>query len=155
MFTGLVEGMGQVLALTFLEGGARLTLDAGTLAIDARLGDSVAINGCCLTATVIEGTHLSFDLLVETMARTNLRDAKPGATNINFRVSDNRFLIRVDSTLSGWLSCDLSKIGFYASPRIFYLIRWISVAVVPSRAVFSCASRASLSQGVERPAFMG
>jgi riboflavin synthase len=57
----------------------RLMLDAGPLAEGARLGDSVAINGCCLTVTTCEGTRLGFDLLEETQARTNLRDVKPGA----------------------------------------------------------------------------
>ena len=47
-------------------------MDAGPLAEGAKLGDSVAINGCCLTVTYMEGTHLGFDLLEETQARTNL-----------------------------------------------------------------------------------
>ena len=43
------------------------------------MGDSVALNGCCLTVTAIDGPWLGFDLLEETLARTNLRAAKPGA----------------------------------------------------------------------------
>jgi riboflavin synthase len=57
----------------------RLMIDAGPLAEGAQIGDSVAINGCCLTVTSLEGPDLGFDLLEETRARTNLRDAKPGA----------------------------------------------------------------------------
>jgi riboflavin synthase len=55
-----------------------LVLDAGALAEGAKPGDSVAINGCCLTVTTIEGLRLGFDLLEETLARTSLRQAKPG-----------------------------------------------------------------------------
>jgi riboflavin synthase len=54
-------------------------IDAGPLAEGARIGESVALNGCCLTVTSVEGAQLGFDLLEETEARTNLRDAKPGA----------------------------------------------------------------------------
>src|SRR5271154_3893948 len=80
MFTGLIEGTGQVVELLSPEGVARsLMIDAGPLADGARIGDSVALNGCCLTVTSNEGTHLGFDLLEETQARTNLRDVKPGA----------------------------------------------------------------------------
>ena len=79
MFTGLVEGTGRIGALKALPEAMRLMIDAGPLAEGARLGDSVAINGCCLTVTVIDGAQLGFDLLAETLARTNLGDAVPGA----------------------------------------------------------------------------
>jgi len=79
MFTGLVEGVGRVTALPSPKGVTRLMIDAGPLADGAQIGDSVAINGCCLTVTSVEGAQLGFDLLEETRARTNLRDAKPGA----------------------------------------------------------------------------
>jgi riboflavin synthase len=79
MFTGLVEGVGKVLALEpTAEGGVRLTLDGGPLAEGAALGDSIAVNGCCLTVTARDGARLSFDLLQETLARTSLRQARPG-----------------------------------------------------------------------------
>jgi riboflavin synthase len=81
MFTGLVEGTGTVLALApQKDGGVRLTLDAGPIAADAKLGDSIALNGCCLTVTEIAGPRLGFDLLEETLARTSLRQAGPGAS---------------------------------------------------------------------------
>ena len=79
MFTGLVEGTGSILSLTKRGEITRLTLDAGTLAEGARIGDSVAINGCCLTVTAIEGQRLGFDLLHETLERTNLQSLRPGA----------------------------------------------------------------------------
>jgi riboflavin synthase len=80
MFTGIVEGTGKVLALTKQpDGGVRLTLDAGPLADGAKLGDSIAINGCCLTVTEMAGPRLGFDLLAETLACTSLRHAGVGA----------------------------------------------------------------------------
>jgi riboflavin synthase len=79
MFTGLVEGTGRVASRLPGEGGTRLVADAGSLAEGVRIGDSIAVNGCCLTVTSIDGALLGFDLLGETEARTNLRDVKPGA----------------------------------------------------------------------------
>jgi riboflavin synthase len=54
-------------------------LRAPLVASDARLGDSVAVNGCCLTVTACDGEALAFDLLGETLDRTNLGDLAPGA----------------------------------------------------------------------------
>jgi riboflavin synthase len=79
MFTGLVEGTAPVVSFKMLEGLKRLTIDAGSLDDVVRAGDSIAVNGCCLTVTAMEGSRLGFDLLEETLACTNLRDATPGA----------------------------------------------------------------------------
>ena len=79
MFTGLVEETGTLLALDRATAGARLTLAAPLVASDASLGDSVAVNGCCLTVTARDGDILTFDLLAETLARTNLGRLEPGA----------------------------------------------------------------------------
>jgi riboflavin synthase len=79
MFTGLVEETGSLIALDRSAAGARLMLRAPLVATDAQLGDSVAVNGCCLTVTAREGDVLSFDLLRETLDRTNLGQLAPGA----------------------------------------------------------------------------
>jgi riboflavin synthase len=79
MFTGLVEGTGKIGRWDEKDAHVRLLLDADALAKGVKMGESIAINGCCLTVTTIEDTWLGFDLLQETLARTNLRDAKPGA----------------------------------------------------------------------------
>jgi riboflavin synthase len=78
MFTGLVEGVGRMLEMLPRGEGMRLALDAGPVAAGARMGDSIALNGCCLTVAELEGTRLGFDLLHETVARTNLHAVKPG-----------------------------------------------------------------------------
>ncbi len=79
MFTGLVEETGTLLAVERSADGARLKVRAPLAASDAKLGDSIAVNGCCLTVTVRDGDALSFDLLAETLARTNLGGLAPGA----------------------------------------------------------------------------
>jgi len=74
MFTGLVQGTGKVVALLSRgELGARLTLRHPLLR-QARAGDSIAINGCCLTVTEPADDHASFDILAETLRLTNLGD---------------------------------------------------------------------------------
>jgi riboflavin synthase len=78
MFTGLVEGTGRLVSLAPFEKVMRLIIKAGAIADGARLGDSIALNGCCLTVTSMEGPRLGFDLLGETLARTNLHGVNPG-----------------------------------------------------------------------------
>ena len=79
MFTGLVEETARVVAVTPIGGGARLTLEANVVLDGTKAGDSIAVNGCCLTITTLEGNRLSFDLLAETLDKTNLGDQKPGS----------------------------------------------------------------------------
>ena len=77
MFTGLIEEVGEVRWIRATEKGTQLQLSAPTIAAGVTQGDSVAVNGCCLTATQIRGQLLTFDLLEETLARTNLRALRP------------------------------------------------------------------------------
>ena len=78
MFTGLVESTATVLSLEPRSGGSRLRLDVGALAAEIREGDSIAVNGCCLTGTVIGAGTIAFDLLEQTLRVTNLGDLRPG-----------------------------------------------------------------------------
>lgn len=73
MFTGLVEEVGTVLAVRPTENGTDLQISAPGIAQGIRTGDSIAVNGCCLTVTACEREQLTFDLLEETLNRTNLR----------------------------------------------------------------------------------
>lgn len=77
MFTGLIEEVGSVRWLRATKSGTQLQLSAPLLTTDLQEGDSVAVNGCCLTATNLRGSHITFDLLGETLARTNLRALRP------------------------------------------------------------------------------
>jgi len=74
MFTGLIEEVGGVVAVAGRKGGAHLKIAAPHMTRKMRRGDSVAVNGCCLTVSSHRGDELAFDLLEETTARTNLRD---------------------------------------------------------------------------------
>ncbi len=71
MFTGLVEAVGIVVSLESRGEQARLTLEL-PFAPDLRLGDSVAVNGCCLTVAAHDDEHASFDLLAQTLRVTSL-----------------------------------------------------------------------------------
>ena len=82
MFTGLVVEMGKLISLERTGGSARLTLQTPGIGATAQIGDSIAVNGCCLTVTARDAHQLSFDLLAETLRLTNLGDLAPGA-NVN------------------------------------------------------------------------
>jgi len=73
MFTGLIEEIGSVLWIRATDRGTQLQIAAPQIAEDVRKGDSIAVNGCCLTVTARRGEQLTFDLLEETLDRTNLR----------------------------------------------------------------------------------
>ncbi len=77
MFTGIVEEKGEVVSCLEAEGSWKLKVSVGRIRDDIKIGDSVAVNGCCLTAIEIGETSLTFDLLEETRRQTNLRDAFP------------------------------------------------------------------------------
>lgn len=78
MFTGLVESTATVLSMEPRLGGARLVLNLGKVAAEIKEGDSIAVNGCCLTATAISGHMVSFDLLEQTLRVTNLGTLQAG-----------------------------------------------------------------------------
>ncbi len=74
MFTGLIEEVGRAVALPASDRGAQLQIDAPRIAKKIRSGDSISVNGCCLTLASRRGNRLTFDLLQETIARTNLKN---------------------------------------------------------------------------------
>lgn len=79
MFTGLVEELGEVVALDRLaSGGVRLSLRAEGIDGGIQIGDSVSVNGCCLTVAALDGGMVSFDLLQETLSRTSLGALEKG-----------------------------------------------------------------------------
>ena len=78
MFTGIVEELGRVVRLETIEDSARLTVEAPTVTQDVSLGDSVSVNGCCLTVTAVHGSTFTADLMAETLTRTTLGSQAPG-----------------------------------------------------------------------------
>lgn len=79
MFTGLIETVGTVVALRHGSERAVLTLSAPLPVEEITLGDSIAVNGACLTVTALQGTQLSFDVSPETVARTTFSELKSGS----------------------------------------------------------------------------
>ncbi|OGA24982.1 MAG: riboflavin synthase subunit alpha [Betaproteobacteria bacterium RIFCSPLOWO2_02_FULL_67_19] len=68
MFTGIVQAVGSIEAVAPLEKGVRLTIDAGALDLaDVALGDSICVQGCCLTVVAHAGRKLGFDVSRETL----------------------------------------------------------------------------------------
>ena len=78
MFTGIVEELGRIVRLETVENCARLTIEAPTVTQDASLGDSISVNGCCLTVAAMHGSAFTADLMAETLTRTTLGSQAPG-----------------------------------------------------------------------------
>ena len=95
MFTGIVEEAGKVKAVTPRGKGWSLEVETRQVAKEAKIGDSIAVNGCCLTVTGVNGSQLTFDLLDETRAKTNLQRLQPGS-RVNLEGS-----LRADGKVGG------------------------------------------------------
>jgi riboflavin synthase len=79
MFTGIVEELGEVVAVEGLTDAARLTIRGPRVAADARHGDSIAVNGVCLTVTDSSDKTVSADVMAETLRHTSLGSLEPGS----------------------------------------------------------------------------
>ena len=77
MFTGLVEEKGTVRQLKTSNSACDLSIEAPLVSEDVSIGDSIAINGCCLTVVTIDGNLLTFQAGSETLGRTNLGQLQP------------------------------------------------------------------------------
>ncbi len=78
MFTGLIADRGRVRECKRGDDGVRLTVDS-TVAGELTRGDSVAVNGVCLTATSVDRSGFAAEVMNETLQRSSLRDAAPGS----------------------------------------------------------------------------
>lgn len=80
MFTGIIAAVGQLKSLESRGGDIRLHIDSGKLDLaDVKLGDSIAVNGVCLTVVEKAARHLQFDVSQETLQRTSLGQLKNGS----------------------------------------------------------------------------
>jgi riboflavin synthase len=95
MFTGIVEETGQVAAFTAGPEAWRLKIAARAALADAAVGDSIAVNGCCLTIVEFDAKHLCFDILEETRRLTNFAALRTGAA-VNLERS-----LRFDGKMGG------------------------------------------------------
>ena len=79
MFTGLVQSLAEVVDVIPEPPGVRLVIRDARIAAQSKIGDSIAINGCCLTAVDVDNDRMSFQAGDETLSRTNLGELLPGA----------------------------------------------------------------------------
>ena len=87
MFTGIIEAIGTLSRIETQGGDGRFTIDTGKLSMaGVGLGDSIAVNGVCLTAIELGDHHFVADVSTETLSRTTLGEAKPG-THVNLELA--------------------------------------------------------------------
>jgi riboflavin synthase len=79
MFTGIVEELGVVESLEEQTDAVRLTVRGPHVTLDAKLGDSIAVNGCCLTVAQRDGETFTADVMRETLNKTSLGVLEPGS----------------------------------------------------------------------------
>lgn len=95
MFSGIIETTGKITKVEQTTDGAKLTLTSNIPSAEVSLGESICINGACMTVTAIGETDLSFDVSVESLRRTNLGDLQLGSL-VNLERS-----LRLNDRLSG------------------------------------------------------
>lgn len=126
MFTGLVESLGRVIEAAAEPPGLRLVVDAGSVAADAAVGDSICTSGCCLSVVRIDGPRLTFELGPETLARTTLGGLRPGdpvnlerSLRLSARLGGHLVTGHVDGTgritakrqEGDWVTCRFATLG--------------------------------------------
>jgi riboflavin synthase len=93
MFTGIIENIGKVVVIEEVNNSFMIKIEVSNLSIDISNGDSIAVNGACLTAANIESNVFSFDLSPETMKSTSFKSLRKGDfVNIEFPLTLNKFI---------------------------------------------------------------
>ncbi len=114
MFTGLIEDLGAVAAVDRGTGGARLDIQAAEVRKGLEIGDSVAVNGACLTAVALHDGGFAVDCVAETLRRTSLGQLEVGAA-VNLERA-----LRADARLGGHIvqgHVDTTGIVRFAHPE--------------------------------------
>jgi riboflavin synthase len=123
VFTGLVEDLGRVAGIERTEDGARLTV-ATPLAAELKQGDSIAVNGVCLTAMAPRADAFEADVMQETLRRSSLGDALDGGA-VNLELA-----LRADARLGGHImQGHVDGVGTISAVRDDGFSRWVTVAV--------------------------
>ena len=95
MFTGIIEEVGKVININKKNNSMSIDIEAKNVLIDSKIGDSIAVNGICLTITKIQKTTFSVDVMFETVKRSTIRNIK-----LKSKLNLERAL-RADSRLGG------------------------------------------------------
>ena len=106
MFTGIIEHLGKVKRIKRQANSAIVTIDLGRLSNDVKLGDSIAVNGACLTVTQIMNTEVSFDVSGETLRKTTI-----GALKVSESVNVERSLKIGDKLGGHFVSGHVDEVG--------------------------------------------
>ena len=108
MFTGLVETMGRVISIASQPPGKRLSIEAGEIAEGVAIGDSIAVNGCCLTVIQISSDRCRFDFEAgeETLSRTTL-----GTLRVRSKVNLERSLKVGDRVGGHYVTGHVDELG--------------------------------------------
>jgi riboflavin synthase len=122
MFTGLIEEVGEITSVTRKGNSAQITVKAGKILKDTKLGDSISTNGVCLTVTEKTSNTFTVDVMPETMNRSNLKNLKYGS-----KVNLERAL-RVGDCLDGHMvSGHVDGLGKIANYRKEDNAVWITI----------------------------
>jgi riboflavin synthase len=125
VFTGLVEDLGTVVAVNRTGDGAALTVES-RLARELGEGDSIAVNGVCLTATGICGDRFGADVMHETLRRSSLTDVDAGA-KVNLELA-----LRADARLGGHImQGHVDGVGVVAGVREDGFARVVTIEAAP------------------------
>lgn len=118
MFTGIVEGVGTIKTVRRAVADLSLKVDTGSYVDNPVIGESVALNGVCLTVVTINGSVLTFDVSSETLSRTTFKDVKTGdkvnierATRLGGRMGGHLVSGHID-TVGTLARCDAVGDGY-------------------------------------------
>lgn len=139
MFTGIVKELGRVVSIEQSEAQARLSLAAPSLSPGLVIGDSVAVDGCCLTLVEKEGETISFDVSPETLSRSTLGSLAAGQS-VNLEPA-----VRAGEPLGGHLvQGHVDVVGRVRSltPEGEGVRMWIEI---PAELLRYCVSKGSLA----------
>lgn len=126
MFTGLIEEVGSIQAVTRSTKSAKITIKASKVLEDAKLGDSISTNGVCLTVTDFGKGHFTVDVMAETMRRSNLKNLSSG-DEINLERA-----LRVGDRLGGHIvSGHIDGVGTISQYENEDNAVWISIRTSP------------------------
>lgn len=124
MFTGIVEGIGRIKAVDWLDDAARLEIEAPSVLSDATHGASIAVNGICLTVVAFDDRSFTCDVMAETLRRSSLAEVIVG-DEVNLERA-----ARVDGRLGGHIMqghVDGTGVIRSIEPSLHWTVIWINV----------------------------
>lgn len=143
MFTGIIEELGTVQSLQRGSNSSRISIQADRVLSDVKLGDSIAINGVCLTVTAFDRTHFSADMMAETLGRTNLGELGHG-----HKVNLER-AVRLADRLGGHLvQGHVDGVGTLVEERVVDIARVLRIQAPPEILKYTVAKGSIAIDGI-------